>query len=175
MDVLEHEQHGGALAQLAQQRESGLEQAALGARIAARGRGAVAVAQRRHQRGELGAGGAGKRGERGMAVAGQRPQRGEQRGVGELALAEVDALAGQRVAAALGGARDELRHQPGLAHPGFAGHEGERRRARFDLRERRLELGQLARATDEPGARHAGRHARQYGGRPPPPGASATS
>ena len=53
MDVLEHEQHGTALAQFAQQRKDSLEQATLAARVIT-GCGGVA-AQRRHQGGQLSA------------------------------------------------------------------------------------------------------------------------
>ena len=99
-----------------------------------------------------------------MAVAGQAPKRGEERGVGELALAQVDALAEARLAATLGDTRRELGQQSGLAHAGVAEHEGERGGARLGLCERRLELGQLGRAADETGTRHAGGHARSMAG-----------
>ena len=93
-----------------------------------------------------------------MAVADQRPKRSQQRGVGDLAFTEVDALAGQRVAPAFVGTRRELGHQSGLPDSGVAGHESDAGSTRFAVCESRLELGQLALATDEAGARHAGCH-----------------
>ena len=157
MDVLQHEQDGGALAQVVQQREDGLEQSTLGARVAA---GGGPIAQRRHEGSELGARGGGEGLERCVTVPRQRPKRRQERSVGKLAVAEVDALAGERVATAFSGAGDKLGHQPGLAHPGVACHESEGGGARFGVRERRLELGQLCLATDQAGTRDPSGHAR---------------
>lgn len=147
-----------------QQREDGLEQSTLGARVAAVEGAGGPFAQSRHEGSELGAHGGGEGGEHRVAVPGQRAKRGKEGSVGKLAVAEVDAVAREGVATALLGACDELGHQSGLAHPGVACHEGEGGGARFRVRERRLELGQLSLATDQAGTRNPSGHAPQYGG-----------
>jgi hypothetical protein len=103
-------------------------------------------------------GGADRLGQRRVAGAGERPQRGDQRHVRQLALAEVDAVAGQHQRAALGRAPLELGEQARLADAGLAGQEHDRRPLAAGVGERGLELGQLGGAPDQARARDPGSH-----------------
>ena len=98
-------------------------------------------------------------GERRVAAARERPQRRDQRQVGQLALtAEVDRLAGQHERPAIARAAHELRQQPRLPDARLAGHERHRGAPVGGVGQRRLELGQLGAAADEPGAGDARAH-----------------
>src|SRR6201999_1574419 len=74
--------------------------------------------------------------------------------VGQLALAQLHALAADDADAVRAGGALELRDEPRLAEPGLAGDERERRA----LLERLAQLGQLAGPADEAGAGHAAGH-----------------
>jgi hypothetical protein len=80
----------------------------------------------------------------------QRPQRGDQRHVRELAVAEVDAVADEHERVLLTRLLLQLGEQARLADARLARDEGERRPAVRGIGERSLELGQLGRAADEP-------------------------
>ena len=88
MNVLDDEEHRLLLAERLDQRQQRLEDARL-----RRLRGARALAQAWQDHAERGRQGSGKSLERGVLVAKQRPQRGDQGRVGQLALAEIDAIA----------------------------------------------------------------------------------
>ena len=83
--------------------------------------------------------------------------RGE-RGVRQLAVAELDAVADQHARAAGARARRELRQQARLADAGLAAHQDGGRRACARRRERRVERLQLLGAPDEDRTRDAAHH-----------------
>ena len=87
----------------------------------------------------------------------QRPQRPQQRRVGKLGIALLDGLAPQddRV---LGVALLELPYQPGLADARFTAEQHQRRTLLPGVAQDRLELRQLADATDEVTAREPAAH-----------------
>ena len=88
MQVLDDQQDGLGLRQRVQQREQRLEDARLG------GLGAGAAgAEAREYRVERCAEGGRERLERGVSVSNERPERREERGVGELVLAQLHAVA----------------------------------------------------------------------------------
>ena len=155
VQVLDHEQHRALAAERVQQRQQALEQARLPG-VAGAGHVVVPAAQSRQQRRD---GRAHVVGERGVPGAGERAQRGDERQVGQLALAEVDAVAGEHERAGLARAALDLGEQPRLADPRLAGEEHERRAPVGGVRERRLERGELGVAADQPDARHARRRA----------------
>src|ERR671933_3030639 len=93
-----------------------------------------------------------------MAVARERTERRHQRGVGHLALAELDGLAAQDMGAGGLGAAQQLADEAGLPDSGLTRYEGERGPAGRSVRQRVLELLQLGRASDHPGARDPRRH-----------------
>ncbi len=76
-------------------------------------------------------------------IARERAQHGDDRRVGQLALAELDAIARQYASAPISGPRRELGEQARLAHAGVPGHEDEARPAVDRLLERALESGKL--------------------------------
>jgi hypothetical protein len=157
VEVLEHEDDRRVAREPVEQREDRLEQAALRRRV-----GAV-VARRRagqpgEEPGELGAVARVQRVEGGVAVARERAEGGHQRGVGHLALAELDGLAAQDMGAGGLGAAQQLRDEAGLPDPGLTRYEGERGPAGRGVGQRVLELLQLGRAPDHPRARHPRRH-----------------
>ena len=91
--------------------------------------------------------------ERRVAGAGERAQRGHERHVRQLALAEVDAVAGQDERAALDCLALELGEQARLADAGLTGQEQHRRPALLGVGQRSLELRQLGGTADQAGAR----------------------
>ena len=148
MQVLDDEQHRGLAREPVEHREQRLEDPALVAGAAhALARGAEAG----QQRGQLG-GDVGRQVlEDRVAVAHERAERRDERRVGQLALAQLDAVAAEHARAARGGARLQLPHEPALADAGLPDDEGERRLAARGVGERGLELRQLERAADESG------------------------
>ena len=159
VQVLEGEHDGRVGAEAVEEAEDGLEESALrravGRRRVARRRRA---GQPREEAGQLGAVARMQRVEGGMTVAGEPAQRRDERGVGQLALAELDRVAAEHLGAGRFGPAQELADEPGLPDAGVTRHEGERRAARGGGRQRVLELLQLGRAADHPAARHARRH-----------------
>ena len=154
MNVFEHEQHGTRSPRSRSRRPQ--PRTGVPRRPGGRRRGGVA-AQRRHQGGQLRASGGGSCGERRFAVADQRPKRSQQRGVGDIALTEVDALPGQRVAPALparAASSATSRVFPTPESPATRATQGAPDSASGEP----PQAGQLALATDEAGARHAGCH-----------------
>src|SRR5213078_2694061 len=99
---------------------------------------------------QLGAGAFGERVERGVAVARERPQRGDDGGVGQLALPELDAVAREEAAARRLRAAGGLVEDPGLPDPRLTRYEDERRAPRGRVGQSGLELRELRRATDHP-------------------------
>ena len=156
VDVLEHERERLLAAEVVEQREQRLEQP----RLALRRLAAVLRlrAELREQGGELRARAGGQLVEHGVAVARERAQDAHDRRVGQLLLAELDALAERDARAALAGAACELGQHPRLADARLAGDEGERRVPARRVAQRGLELCKLGRAADQPAARHTGRH-----------------
>ncbi len=155
MQVLDHEQHGALLGESLEQREQRLEDARLRGLAA---RCALAeTGQHRSQRGpqRVGQGVQGR-----IAVAKQRPEGAEQRRVGQLALAELDAVAGEHERVERARAADQLIDEAGLADAGLAGYENQGRAPVGRVVQRGLQLGELAGAPHEVGACHPGGHFR---------------
>ena len=109
----------------------------------------AAGAQPGQERGELGADVVRQLVQHRVAVAHERAQRGDERRVGQLALAELDAVAVQHARPVGLGAGLQLGDEPALADARLADHERERRLAGGGVGQRGLELRQLQRAADE--------------------------
>ena len=162
VQVLDHHQDRAPLGQAVDDPEQQLEQPPRRGRDRhRRGR-----AQLGHEAGQLRAGAAEHR----VQLVGpdggrQRPQGLHHRRVRQDAVADVEAAAGQHHGAGRAGLAGELGDQPGLAHPGLAGHhDGDRLAGRGAL-QRRPEPSELGGATDQDGAGdhlgHATDHARR--------------
>src|SRR6201999_1617050 len=78
--------------------------------------------------------------------------------VGQLALAQLHALAADDADAVRAGGALELRDEPRLDEPGLTGDEREGRALLERLAQRDAQLGQLAGPADEAGAGHAAGH-----------------
>jgi hypothetical protein len=156
VQVLDQQQHGLAGAEPVEQRQQALEQPALRAALAI-GLGRLLGRDRepREQRGDRRAHGLR---ERRVARARERAQRGDERDVGQLALAEVDAVAGQHERTGLNGSLLDLGEQARLADARVAGHERQRRPPVGGVDQRGLELRQLGGAADQARARDPGAH-----------------
>jgi hypothetical protein len=155
VQVLDHEQDGALVAERLEQRQQGLEDARLEGVLAGRPvpEAGEHVRERRPQR-------VGERVEGGMLVAYERSQRRHQRRVGELALAELDAVAGEHEGSRLARPPDELLDQARLPHARLAGYQRQRGAPISRVVKRGLQLGELAGSPDEAGACHAGGHRR---------------
>ena len=136
------------LGERVEQRQQRLEDARL--------RGVAAVRARSPKPGSMAASaarsGSGQRVEGRVPSRSSGPQRADQRGVGELALAELDAVADEHERARLARPAEQLAGQARLADAGLAGDQRQRRTAGRPRRERGLELGELRRI-----ARRSGR------------------
>src|SRR5918996_6439464 len=95
-----------------------------------------------------------------MAVSQRGAQRADERGVGKLALAELDAVADQHGRAPLAPPAGELVEQPRLPDPGLAGDKHERGTPLGRVVKGGLQLGELAGPADEAGACHSNGHRR---------------
>ena len=156
VDVLEHERERLLAAQQVEQRQQRLEQPRLALRrLAGRARLAAELGE---QRRELGAGAGGELVENRVALAREPAQDADDRRVGELLVAELDALADRDAGAAVGRPAGELGDRARLADARLARHEGERGAAVGGVAQRGLELGELRRAPDQPAARHPRGH-----------------
>ena len=171
VQILDLQQHRPLLAEPIEQPQKRFEQPRLSGRIIGRRRRGDGLGQPRNQRRELGANRVGKILEHGVAGARERAQRGHQRRVRELALAQPHAVAAERARARSAGARGELGQQPRLANTRVAGDERQPRTTGGCVGERGLELGQLHRASHEDRAGDASGHrpsiARPAGGHAP--------
>ena len=128
VDVLEQQQHRLLAAEALQQREQRLEEPALRrARALVGARRRTARAELGQQRGQLGPRELADLLQYGVPVPRQRPQGGDERRVGQLALAQLYAFAAQRPGAPVLRARRELGDEPGLAHARLPRDEGDRR------------------------------------------------
>ena len=127
VDVLEHERERLLAAEMVEQRQERLEQARLAERrlVRAQRLGPGAVAKLGEEGGELGADAGGQRVEDGVALAGERAQDAHDRGVGQLLLAELDALADRDARARVPRAAGELGHHAGLADARLTRDEGQ--------------------------------------------------
>ena len=128
VEILEHEDDRRLAAEAVEEGEHGLEEPALRRAVGPVVRRRRA-GQPREEAGQLGAVARMQRVEGGMAVAGEAPQRRRQRGVGQLALAELDGVAGEDLRAGRLGPAQELADEARLADAGVTRHEGERRAA----------------------------------------------
>jgi hypothetical protein len=155
VQVLDGEEDRAGPAEQLEQREQALEQPALarGGLLVGAGAGA---AELRQQVGERVA-----RRDRDLVVgepARQRAQRRDERCVGDLRAAQLEALAEQDAGAAVGRAGFELAQQPGLADAGLAADEDERRAPLGGPAEAVGQELQLRCAADEDGGGEAARH-----------------
>ena len=144
VEVLDRDDGRPELAEAAEHRQHQLEPAGLVLR-----RGRVQDRARRPEHGVELVGG-----ELALELA---QDRGE-RGVRQLAVAELDAVADQYARAAGARPRGELRQQARLADAGLAAHQDGRRRACPRRRERCVERSQLLGAPDEDRTRDAAHH-----------------
>ena len=165
VDVLEHERERPLAAELLEQREQRLEQARLAERrlvgpqlLGAGGRGART--ELGEEGGELGASARGELVEDGIAFAGERAQHAHDRCVGQLLVAELDALADLHATARLPRPPRELGQEAGLAYARFTRDEGQGWVSSGRVAEGGFELRELGHAPDEPAARHTCRHDR---------------
>ncbi len=158
VDVLDPEQRRALGAEPRDQLEEGVEEPPLRLAALALGLGR-GLADRRVEAGELGPGGAGELVEDRRAGPLQRAQRRDQRRVGELVVAELDAGATDHRGAVLLRPGDHLAQQPRLADAGLAG-DVEEGGDRFEVltRERPAELIELGFPADEAAAAHALSH-----------------
>jgi hypothetical protein len=146
VEVLGHQQDRRAAGEPGEDAEQQLEQPGRRHRLGAAG----PRAELRHQLRELAARVAEHLVELGgPEQPGQRPRRVDQRGVREDAVADVEAAAGERDGAGVGGPAHQLADEPGLAHPGFAADHDGRGLAGRGTGEGRPQAGDLAVATDE--------------------------
>ncbi len=154
VEVLDGQQQAALGAEPVDQREQGLEQARSGAR------GLVGGAAGDRLGGEPGEDvlESGKTVERRIALAGEGTEGGDDRRVGELALAEVDTFAREHADAVRPRGALELADEAGLADSGLAGDEGQGGPAVHRVAQGGAELGQLRRAAYEPCAGDPCRH-----------------
>ena len=156
--VVEPEDHRPFLGHRFEQREERL----VGAGSVLVGGGGGGRVELRHQLGEAGAGGGGDAVEDPVVLAHQAAQGGDQRRVGELVGAELDALAADRAAAAFAGAVDEGVEEAGLADARLARQERQRGRPAGGLVEGSLQLGELGGPPDQAACADPGRHPDDY-------------
>lgn len=152
--VVEPEHHRPFLGHRFEQGEERLEGTVA---VAVVGRRRVRV-DLRDQLGEPGAGGGGEAVEDAVVLADQAAQGGDQRRVGQFVVAELDALAADRAAAAFAGAVEEGVEQAGLANARLARQERQRGRPGGGLVERGLQLGELGGSADQAACADSGRH-----------------
>ena len=139
MDVLEDEHERLRLAQSPQQPEQELEDPSLRKRALVAGLGGVELGQERCEPRRAAA----------ELVGAQAAQRADDRCVGQLAVAEVHAVAREHACALFTGTGGELRDQARLADARLAGDEHDRRAPVGGALQRRAEPCQLALAPHE--------------------------
>ena len=171
VDVLEHERERLLAAELVEQRQQRLEQARLAARRLVRAQllGAAAGAapvELRQQRGELRAHARGQRVENGVTLTRERAQDAHDRCVGQLLLAELDALADRHPRAAVAGAARELGDHAGLADARLTRDEGQGRSAIRRVAQCGFELRELGHPPDQTAAGHPRSHGLSMSVRP---------
>ena len=166
VDVLDDQDDRGVAAEAVDRRQQRLEEPRLrlavgfAALMIACGRAAVAarVVQAGQQRRQLVARGGRKLQQRGVPGADQRPQGADQRRVGQLAVAKLDALAAEHARAIVARLARQLAQQPRLADARLAGHERQRRAARVGVAHGLHERRELVVAADQAAADGGGGH-----------------
>ena len=162
VQVLDHQQHRTALGEPVQHPEQQLEQPHGGQRRLRRP-ATVRRAELGHQPGQLGPGPAQHPLQLGrVQQADQRPQRLDQRGVGQDAVADVQAAAAEGDGAALAGPAEQPGHQPGLADAGLARHHQDGGPAGCRPLERGLEPRDLGGPADQNRTGNSPRHAADH-------------
>jgi hypothetical protein len=157
MQVLQHQDQRGLLAQASQQPEQQLEQPSL--RGLARCATAIRLAKGGYQARELRPGGADQLADRSHADLTEQAAQGlHDRGVGKSAIADGHAAAHEHPHPVGGAAAGALRDQARLADTGLAPHQDDGRISVCDPLPGRLEDLQLLDAADEGRARHAAAH-----------------
>jgi hypothetical protein len=159
VQVLEREQHGRLGAEAVEQREDGLEEAGLRRALVAGGRHRRSIGQAGKQPRQLGPCAGVERVEHGVALTHERAQRGDERRVRQLALAQLDRITGQYARTRRAGALVQLAQQPRLADARVTRHEAERRVTGCRVAQCGLQLLELRGAPDDPAARHPPGHA----------------
>ena len=156
MQVLDHEQQAVLLGHRVEHRQQRLEDPHL---LGLRGLLARLAAEHGQDRREIRELALGQAVEGRVAVACDPAQRPHERGVGQLALAELHAVAAQHARARVARGAHQLAGQARLADAGLARHQRERRSARGAGLECPAQLTKLGGATDEARAGDPGRHA----------------
>jgi hypothetical protein len=149
MDVLEPEDHALALSESLEERQERVEEAPLRLALPVLSALGRRGAELRGEPRELATHGVGELVERRVAGAGQRTHGPDERGIGELVLAELDAFAADSASAELLGLALELAQQAGLADARLAGHEHELWPAGAGVGQRGLQFGELKLPPDE--------------------------
>ena len=148
VQVLDDQHERRLLREPGEQGQQRLEQASLGELLV--GGRAGGVAGLGQQPAQLGAPRPGQLGDGlGAELAPQLAQHGDDRRVGQLALAQLDAVAAQHARAGSPGALGTLVHQAALADARVPGHQQRARLALLGARERMVEARQLLGAADE--------------------------
>ena len=153
VEVLHHEHDGRLIGQRLEQRQQRLEHARLGG-VAGR----VTAADPGHDRVDRGAVRRSERVQRRVLVAHERPQRRQQRGVRQLVLAELDAVAREHARTGLARVPLQLVGEPRLADARLTANQCERWTALGGVAQGRLQLGELSGSPDEASACHARGH-----------------
>jgi hypothetical protein len=163
MEVLHDEQDRRRLGERLEQRPQRLEDAQLG-RLPWR----PVRAQAGEDRVEGGAERRGELLERVVGVAHERAQGRQERRIGQLVDAELDAVAREHARAGFARVPDQLLGEPRLADAGLTANQCERWSGGGRVAQRGLKLGELSCSADEAGARHACGHRQRI----LPPGAA---
>jgi hypothetical protein len=156
VQVLDHQDQRGLLAQASEQAEEQFEQARLGGRA---GRVRLRLAERGQHAGQLGPGRAGQLADPCHPdLAEQAPQRLHDRGVRQGAVADRQAATGQHPHPVVGAAARQLGDQARLSNTGFAPHEDDGRVAIRGPLPGRFEDAELLDTADQGGARRTTAH-----------------
>ena len=166
VDVLDDQDDRRVATEAVDRRQQGLEEprlrlaVGLAALMLAGGYCAVAIGigQAGQQRRQLVARGGGKLQQRGVLGTDQRSQGADQRRVGQLAVAELDALAAEHACAVVARLAGQLAQQPRLPDARLAGHERQRRAARVGVAHGLHERRELVVAADQAAADGGGGH-----------------
>jgi len=153
VQVLHDEHNERVLAQRLEQGEQRLEHARLG-RVAGRMPGSKAG----HDRVDGGPVRSGERIEGGVLVADERSEGGQKRRVGQLVIAELDAIAAQYARTRFARVPGQLVGEARLAYARLTANQCERRTGLGRVAQRGLKLGELSCSPDEAGAGHASGH-----------------
>ena len=170
MQVLDDQQQRGQLGQAGQQRQDPVEQLDPLEAVPGWGHRPRLGGQLGQEPAQAGQGRGQRGGHLGLARPGAEVAEGVDEGdIGEADVADLHAAADQHPDAGPAGPGGQLVQQPGLAHPGVAGDQPDRRAPALGPVEQAEQAAQLIGAADEAGGGGGG-HAGKYG---PPPDSGA--